>query len=85
MTVTDSYNRYPDEKGTESEPTRRSARHCRSYNRYPDEKGTERPDMRCMLVGSHKLQPLPPMKRGLKVLVAPERLRCLNRLQPLPR
>ena len=37
------YNRYPDEKGTESIVTRmtRVVHRLPSYNRYPDEKGTE--------------------------------------------
>ena len=37
-----SYNRYPDEKGTESTVTSLSRRLGEpGYNRYPDEKGTE--------------------------------------------
>ena len=36
-----SYNRYPDEKGTESTHERTLPLLITSYNRYPDEKGTE--------------------------------------------
>ena len=37
------YNRYPDEKGTESRGTSDGTGESRGcYNRYPDEKGTER-------------------------------------------
>ena len=37
----DSYNRFPDEKGTESFPRHRERERCGRYNRFPDEKGTE--------------------------------------------
>ena len=36
-----SYNRYPDEKGTERQYTATRWTPRESYNRYPDEKGTE--------------------------------------------
>ena len=36
------YNRFPDEKGTESSGKTYVKNHQISYNRFPDEKGTER-------------------------------------------
>ena len=39
--VENRYNRYPDEKGTESRIGSLSERARQCYNRYPDEKGTE--------------------------------------------
>ena len=38
------YNRYPDEKGTESDHPKRKITTLVRYNRYPDEKGTESRD-----------------------------------------
>ena len=37
----ESYNRFPDEQGTESRETEGHLSRSRSYNRFPDEKGTE--------------------------------------------
>ena len=60
------YNRYPDEKGTESILDSGNTAHECCYNRYPDEKGTER-------ASKHRPKALlmvttvTPMKRGLKV------------------
>ena len=54
------YNRYPDEKGTESPLYQiRHANDEESYNRYPDEKGTERLYVRHLTQPNQVLQPLP--------------------------
>ena len=68
MNPMSSYNRYPDEKGTEriQNTAQPSTRSMNSYNRYPDEKGTESGrinetrDLR-------EVTTVTPMKRGLKV------------------
>ena len=45
LSITDRYNRYPDEKGTERDcSTAPNRPRGNRYNRYPDEKGTERPN-----------------------------------------
>ena len=68
-----SYNRYPDEKGTESYANW-------SYNRYPDEKGTE------TLWTTMGVTTVTPMKRGLKARLVDNTESCDRKwLQPLPR
>ena len=60
------YNRYPDEKGTESLTILPCQRiNIRGYNRYPDEKGTERSTSR-RAHRSSLVTTVTPMKRGLK-------------------
>ena len=53
------YNRYPDEKGTESLQCLSIEMTAPGYNRYPDEKGTESRDDDPELVKTAELQPLP--------------------------
>ena len=64
------YNRYPDEKGTES---LRQGLQLRlpspCYNRYPDEKGTERELLRWEQFFETGVTTVTPMKRGLKVVM----------------
>ena len=65
-----SYNRYPDEKGTESLVQKLDLaveREGTRYNRYPDEKGTE--SLLCAVQICRGIVPVTtvtPMKRGLK-------------------
>ena len=87
MYHTKRYNRYPDEKGTESGYEIGIEGSTIRYNRYPDEKGTE----------SLFNPPIPPcqggittaipMKRGLKGNFAPLSILALmsSRLQSLTR
>ena len=53
------YNRYPDEKGTESLTELSYTLILESYNRYPDEKGTESKISGKIHLLGKKLQPLP--------------------------
>ena len=63
------YNRYPDEKGTEScSKGHDNGNWGLSYNRYPDEKGTERRFTNFTRVASRGVTTVTPMKRGLKAL-----------------
>ena len=54
-----SYNRYPDEKGTESLLEWQDSRRRIGYNRYPDEKGTESRFKVFSQPLAVRLQPLP--------------------------
>ena len=83
--IVPGYNRYPDEKGTESLLLIRLSEKSLRYNRYPDEKGTERLHNTCHAASAPFVTTVTPMKRGLKdyiILAMPHRLRLL---QPLPR
>ncbi len=61
-----SYNRFPDEKGTESEKIGQAWRKVSSYNRFPDEKGTERLANTGGAKREKQVTTVSPMKRGLK-------------------
>ena len=61
-----SYNRYPDEKGTERTSPDQYYQSPRGYNRYPDEKGTERLWFFLRLARFSLVTTVTPMKRGLK-------------------
>ena len=78
-----SYNRYPDEKGTERLEGEDDELYCRrSYNRYPDEKGTESPDPLSYPPPLHAVTTVTPMKRGLKeppTTPTPRPTTCYNR------
>ena len=59
LSSTVCYNRYPDEKGTESQQRALARILEHRYNRYPDEKGTES-QIRERVGGIMRLlQPLP--------------------------
>ena len=60
------YNRFPDEKGTESEYKQADAIAQFSYNRFPDEKGTERSMEAEEKEFQETVTTVSPMKRGLK-------------------
>ena len=79
-----SYNRYPDEKGTESEDKILQYAPEDGYNRYPDEKGTESL-RRAHAVRVYLVTTVTPMKRGLKESYLEAERDSYLQLQPLPR
>ena len=80
-----SYNRFPDEKGTERRPTAVRRRRSRCYNRFPDEKGTESLILSCSVSFGLEVTTVSPMKRGLKVSVQRTCHVPTALLQPFPR
>ena len=82
-----SYNRYPDEKGTERQllseyETGMQVSIC--YNRFPDEKGTERLDpksTRRVCLSYNRF----PDEKGTESTVSRLSVICLRKLQSFPR
>ena len=63
------YNRFPDEKGTESHNGILTVWRELCYNRFPDEKGTERSSSALKSSRLMSVTTVSPMKRGLKVSI----------------
>ena len=81
-----SYNRFPDEKGTESLFLRRSALPCACYNRFPDEKGTESVQLESKLLFlGFSYNRFPDEKGTERLIVDLLPIHILSKLQPLPR
>ena len=78
------YNRYPDEKGTESGVFIAIHLITKCYNRYPDEKGTESQiDRGCR--SPRQSYNRYPDEKGTESSPSSILTLCLSMLQPLPR
>ena len=67
------YNRFPDEKGTESTLLYQQRHRVGGYNRFPDEKGTESEIRHTIHKYICRVTTVSPMKRGLKDTTASPR------------